>query len=316
MSDSKVIVLGSVNTDLVIRSERIPRPGETVLGGQFYRASGGKGANQAVAAARAALHPVTFIAAVGDDAFGRDALAAFEQENLDRQFIRVVPQANSGVALILVDEQGENSIAVASGANLQLSPADVDAVPDEVFSRAKVFLTCLESPIETVERGLRRAREAGLTTILNPAPAGPLLERLDLLKLVDVLTPNAGEAAMLVGMPADREPTDEMAAEVGRELQYRGAQAVVVTRGADGVVVVDDETALVPAVKAQPQDTTAAGDAFNGALATSLSEGRMLRDAVRWGIHAAAISVTRAGAQPSLPTRAEIDASLASDVHA
>lgn len=311
MSHSKVIVLGSVNTDLVIRGERIPQPGETVLGGNFYRAAGGKGANQAVAAARAAREPVTFIAAVGDDAFGRQSLDSFEQEYLDRQFIKVVPNASSGVALILVDREGENSIAVASGANLELSTADVEAVPNDVFSQAKVFLTCLESPLETVACGLRRAREAGLTTILNPAPAGPLVGRLELLKFVDVLTPNAGEAGMLLGKTAASKLTEEAVMATALELQSLGVKTVVITRGASGVLVVDESAVHVPAVTATAVDTTAAGDAFNGSLAVSLAEGKSLQDAVRWATHAAAISVTRQGAQPSLATRAEIETSVA-----
>ncbi len=316
MSHSKVIVLGSVNTDLVIRGDRIPLPGETVLGGDFYRAAGGKGANQAVAAARAAREPVTFIAAVGDDAFGRQSLEGFEQENLHRQFIRVVPNASSGVALILVDNQGENSIAVASGANMELSTEDVEAVPEEVFRQAKVFLACLESPLETVACGLRRAREAGLTTILNPAPAGPLVGQLELLKFVDVLTPNAGEAAMFLGKPVDPALSDDAVVEIALELQTLGVNTVVITRGASGVLVVEESAIHVPAAKAEAVDTTAAGDAFNGSLAVSLAEGKSLQDAVRWATHAAAISVTRQGAQPSLATREEIERSMSGETHA
>jgi len=150
MSHSRIVVLGSVNTDLVIRGSRLPVPGETVLGGRFYRAQGGKGANQAVAAARAAGEPVTLVAAVGDDAFGREALDNFANENLDCRLLKTVPDQPSGVALILVDAEGENLISVASGANAHLTPGDVDAVPDEVFEAASVFLTCLESPLETV----------------------------------------------------------------------------------------------------------------------------------------------------------------------
>jgi len=311
MRKASVIVLGSVNTDLVIRGERIPRPGETVLGGTFYRAAGGKGANQAVAAARASTERVTFISAVGDDAFGHEAISGFQIENLDPRFIRVVPKAASGVALIVVDATGENSIAVASGANRELNPADVDAVPEDVFANARVFLACLESRLETVERGLRRARAAGLTTILNPAPAGPLIGHLDVLEWVDVLTPNAGEAAMLLGMPANQPSSGETTEfKAARELQRRGARSVVVTLGSAGALVVGETSEHVPAVKTTPLDTTAAGDAFNGALAIALAEGRKLIDAVRWATHAAAISVTREGARPSLARREEIDASF------
>ncbi len=187
-----LIVLGSVNTDLVVRVQHLPRPGETVLGGEFFTAGGGKGANQAVAAARASTRPVTFIAAVGRDPHGEQALASFRREGLPTDFIKLSPRP-TGVALIMVDERGENMISVASGANLDLLPADVDAVLDEVFRGARVFLACLESPLETVARGLARAKTAGLLTMLNPAPLTSDSDVRGLLPLVDVLTPNEGE---------------------------------------------------------------------------------------------------------------------------
>jgi len=187
-------------------------------------------------------------------------------------------------------------------------------VPEEIFANARVFLACLESPIETVERGLRRARAAGLTTILNPAPAGPLVGHLEILKLVDVLTPNAGEAALLLGMPANEQAANETTSQAAGKLRRHGARSVVVTQGSAGALVVEETTEHVPAVKATPLDTTAAGDAFNGALAVAFSEGRSLIDAVRWATCAAAISVTREGAQPSLATRAEIESSFASNI--
>ncbi|MGE5191988.1 MAG: PfkB family carbohydrate kinase, partial [Deltaproteobacteria bacterium] len=196
-STSRIIVMGSINTDLVIRGPRLPGPGETVIGGEFYQAAGGKGANQAVAAARAALDPVTFLGAVGDDGLGQAALERFQAENLICDYLKVIPGKPSGVALILVDESGQNLISVAAGANACLSPAAVDAIPEAVFSAAKVFLTCLETPLETVARGLARARRAGLLTILNPAPASRDVLDSGILSLVDVLTPNAGEAALL-----------------------------------------------------------------------------------------------------------------------
>lgn len=305
----RVIVLGSVNTDLVIRGPRLPRPGETVLGGVFYQAAGGKGANQAVAAARAARAPVALIAAVGDDGLGRAALEGFARENLHTAHVRVVPGGASGVALILVDETGENAISVASGANAVLRPEDVDAVPDELWSAARVFLTCLESPIDTVVRGLERAKRAGLTTILNPAPADVSICCEQVLRLVDILTPNEGEAALLTGMPVSDEVSAVAAA---RRLQAYGCGAVIVTRGPAGCVIVTDRFATdgvvsQPACPVQAVDTTAAGDAFNGALAVALSEGEPLVAAARFASHAAAISVTRQGAQPSLPVRGEID---------
>lgn len=304
----RVVVVGSVNTDLVVRVARLPRPGETVLGGEYYQAAGGKGANQAVAAARAAREPVTFIAAVGDDSYGRQALADFDRENLDTRWIKIVPDAQSGVALIMVAAGGENSIAVASGANLSLTPADIDSVSDESFVEAGVLLACLESPLATVERALRRAKQAGLLTVLNPAPVGGLVDRLDLLTMVDVVTPNESEAALLTGF--DCQGTEDLTAAAQRFRQL-GCSRCVITLGARGCFVADGESAAgpvhIPAERVSAIDATAAGDAFNGALAVALAEGRPLIEAAHCANRAAAISVTRRGAQPSLPTRNEID---------
>jgi len=305
MPHSRIIVLGSVNTDLVIRGPRLPAPGETVSGGEFYQAHGGKGANQAVAAARAASNPVTFIGAVGDDVFGREARAHFAQENLDCRYLKTVPNRPSGVALILVDREGENAISVASGANAGLSADDVDAVSEESFQGASVFLTCLELPLETVGRGLSRAKEAGLFTILNPAPATEEICRGDLLRLVDLITPNEGEAAMLAGIDTCNEAGVVAAA---RRLQKLGSGGCIITLGRRGCAVVREDVTWEAGWEVQPLDTTAAGDAFNGVLAVGLSEGRSWVEAARWANRAAAISVTRPGAQPSLPTRAEIEA--------
>jgi len=302
---SRVIVVGSVNTDLVIRGRRLPRPGETVLGGEFYRAAGGKGANQAVAAARSSLAPVTFIAAVGDDEFGRDSARLLREENLDCRFVKSVAGKPSGIALIMVDGQGENTISVASGANADLMPADIAAVDDAVFREGAVLLASLETPLETVIAALLRAREANLTTILNPAPAMTEIAVPEILCLVDVITPNESEAEQLTGIAPTSVETASRAAERLREL---GCRAVVLTRGAEGALVADLEgTESLTAFSVDAVDTTAAGDAFNGVLATALSEDHPLRDAVRRASAAAALSVARRGAQPSLPRREEID---------
>ncbi|MFN0052093.1 MAG: ribokinase [Planctomycetales bacterium] len=304
-SPATVIVIGSINTDLVIRGPRLPAPGETVIGGEFYQAAGGKGANQAVAAARAGRTPVTFLGAVGDDPLGREALAGLRAENLVCEFLKTVPGMASGVALILVDEGGQNLISVAPGANARLTPADVEAIPEETFRAAKVFLTCLESPLDTVASGLRRARRCGLLTILNPAPVPSQGLPNDLLALVDVLTPNASEAAQLAGLQPAGSPS--LPATLALQLQSRGCRSVIVTLGDAGCLVADREVTAISARRVQAIDATAAGDAFNGALAVALSEGKSLISAAEWATAAAAISVTRRGAQPSLPTRAEIE---------
>ena len=308
----KIIVLGSVNIDLVMHVPRLPSPGETVLGGRFFEVHGGKGANQAVAAARAARGPVAFVAAVGADRYGQEALASLAREGLLCDHVRVAPDEATGVALILVDAEAENLIAVASGANELLSTADVDRLPDAWFGPQNVFLTCLESPLTTVHHALVRARLFGLTTVLNPAPANEMLPS-DVLELVDVLIPNEHEIAALASMHVYDHPSAVAAA---CRLQERGCRKVIVTRGAAGCTVVGDGAAEagraveLPARAVQAVDTTAAGDAFNGALAVRLAEGASLVEAARWANVAASISVTRSGAQPSLPRRDEIDAAL------
>lgn len=314
MAGSSIVVLGSVNVDLVVRGPRLPTRGETVIGGVFYQAPGGKGANQAVAAARAGLEPVTLIAALGDDRHGDEMRAVFEREKLVCDHLKTIPNTATGVALILVADDGENAISVASGANLHLSPADVEAVPAGVFDAAGVFLTNLESPVEAVACGLRRGARAGLVTILNPAPATPLLTPGPSLRDsasgeggrfagVDVLTPNEGEAGLLTGIDT-RTPTGVV--QAARRLQAQGCRAVVITLGARGCVVVEDEATAIRACPVRAVDTTAAGDAFNGALAVALAEGKSLVAAAEWANRAAALAVGRPGAQPSLATREEI----------
>ncbi len=297
-----VLVVGSSNTDMVVRVPRIPRPGETLLGGDFAMAAGGKGANQAVAAARAGGR-VTFVARVGDDLFGREALEGFGRDGIDTRYVLATPGAPSGIALITVDERGENSIAVASGANTLLSVADIEAA-GRAFDATDIVLLQLESPIETVEAAVRAAGSRGKPVILNPAPARELDDAL--LRQAAFLTPNEHEAGLLAGVPVEDE---RGAREAARKLRARGPGTVVITLGARGVFASAEafEGAL-PAFAVEPVDTTAAGDAFNGALAVALAENRPLPDALRFAQAAAAISVTRAGAQPSAPTRAEIDA--------
>lgn len=305
----RIVVLGSVNVDLVARGERLPQPGETVLGAEFYRAAGGKGANQAVAAARAARSTVAFVAAVGDDDFGRESLAGFQREGLETRWIKTVACAATGVALILVDAHGQNMISVASGANATLSVEDIERLPDDLFAECAVALASLETPLDAVRYFLRRARRAGCLTILNPAPANPRLLTAGMLSDVDVLTPNETETLGLAATLGIEAST--MAAAV-KPLRALGCGAVVVTLGSQGALIIEGplESPVLTSVPARPVvavDATGAGDAFNGALAVALAEGQSLADAVRWSVIAAAWSVTRRGAQPSLATRTEID---------
>jgi ribokinase len=297
----RVVVVGSSNTDMVIRVPRIPGPGETILGGTFAVAAGGKGANQAVAAARAGGQ-VTFVARVGDDIFGERSVAGFENDGLDTRFVYPTPGSSSGVALIAVDERGENSISVASGANALLSVEDIVAA-EEAFAAADIVLVQLESPLDAVEAAVRLAGEKRVPVILNPAPARPLGD--DLLRRVAFLTPNEHEAAILTRGRVESEPEARAAAA---RLRARGPETVIITLGARGVFVAGPAyEGLLPAFNVHPVDTTAAGDVFNGALAVALAERTSLGKALRFAQAAAAISVTRPGAQPSAPTRADIE---------
>jgi ribokinase len=311
MSLPQIIVLGSVNTDLVVRAPELPVPGETVQGGEFYQASGGKGANQAVAAARLSREPVGFIAAVGQDTLGREAIKSFRRENLVTNQIRMIDGQPTGVALIMVDETGQNQISVAAGANACLTPDDVAAVDDSFFQAASVFVTSLESPLESVLAGLRRAKSAGLTTILNPAPACTAISTPEILQLADVLTPNESEATLISGW--DTMDDLEDVCIWCEQLEQRGSRRLIITRGERGCVLKDETSApaLSAAFQVQAVDTTAAGDCFNGALAVRLAEGATLSEAARFAQAAAALSVTRRGAMPSLPKRSEVDGFLA-----
>jgi ribokinase len=307
MTKNSILVVGSSNTDMIIKVERIPKPGETILGGEFASAAGGKGANQAVGAARAG-GTVTLIARVGQDMFGDKAVAGFIADGINVEYVvrdRICP---SGVALIFVGQNGENSIAVASGANTKLAPADLRTA-QSAFRQSSVVVLQLETPLKTVEAAVKMAAAAGARVILNPAPARPLPD--DLLQGVYLLTPNESEAEMLTGMPVNDAAAAAKAADA---LLARGVQNVIITLGARGALVAGSEArGLVKGYKVRPVDTTGAGDVFNGTLAVALAEGKSLLDAARFASAAAAISVTRLGAQTSAPRRDEINQLLTGD---
>jgi len=292
-----VAVVGSLNLDLVVRVAELPGPGETVTGGDLFRNPGGKGANQAVAAARLGRR-VAMIGCVGDDEAGRDLLASLAGDGVDSTRVRVVDGVPSGTAFITVSEDGENQIVVSPGANARLTPGDV-AAAEAALAAAAVTLLQLEIPLEAVAAA---ARTAGGLVVLNPAPVRPLLA--ELLERVDVLVPNRVELGQLAGGPAPRTISEAV-----RLAGRLAARAVVVTLGADGALVVEDgQASHVPAVPVQPVDTTAAGDAFCGGLADALAAGAGLGDAARRAVRVAAAACLREGAQASLPTPAELAA--------
>lgn len=292
--------MGSSNTDMVIQSNHLPKPGETILGGRFEMVSGGKGANQAVAAARLNA-PVAFIGKVGNDVFGKQALEGLEADGINTEFTTVQKDCASGIALIMVDEVGENCISVASGANGEISKTDIDQSKD-LFQPGNILLTQLEVPVEIVDYTIQKAKQAGMMTILNPAPATTLPD--ELLWQVDIITPNQSEAQLLTGI----EVTDLISAQkAALILQKKGIDTVILTMGKQGAYVIGpgmDE--IIPSHSVIAKDTTAAGDTFNGALACSLAEGNELKKAVAFASKAAAISVTRFGAQTSCPTLEDV----------
>ena len=296
-----IVVVGSSNTDMIIRVPRIPRAGETLLGGEFLTSAGGKGANQAVGAARAG-GKVAFIARVGRDAFGDQAIAGLLRDGIDVSRVFRDKLTPSGVALIFVAQDGENSIAVAGGANAKLSPSDVKKAAGVIRS-AGLLVAQLETPLATVTAAVELAVKAGVPVILNPAPARPLPSSL--LERISILTPNETEAELLTGIKV----TDAAAAaKACSKLRSRGVGIVILTLGERGAFLADaDGQRFVPGFKVKTVDSTAAGDIFNGALSVALAEGKAVFDAVRFANAAAALSVTRLGAQPSAPSRADIE---------
>ena len=299
---SSIVVIGSSNTDMVIKADHLPLPGETVLGGTFLLNPGGKGANQAVAAARLDGR-VCFITKTGHDAFGKENIALFQQEGIDTGHALVDEQLPSGVALITVDKKGENCIVVASGANASLLPADLLPAREKIVS-ASVLVLQLEIPLETVEYAAALAAKAGVKVILNPAPACALPDSL--LQHISIITPNETEAELLTGIAIHDIASAEQAAKL---LQQKGVATVLITLGDKGALLVTaDKVTHIPSFKVQAVDTTAAGDVFNGALAVAVAQNIPLPDAVLFATKAAAISVTRMGAQSSAPYLKEVTA--------
>ncbi len=303
-----VAVFGSINMDLVARTPRLPAPAETITGHDFFTAPGGKGANQAVAVARLGV-PTRLFGRVGEDSFGQTLLAHLNEVGIETGAIFVDAGVSSGVAIIAVDDQAQNNIIVIPGANGRVDKSDVERL-ERHLDDIDVLLLQLEVPLEQVIAAARLARQQGVTVILDPAPAQNLPP--DLYPLVDIITPNEVEAAHLVGFPVKTTDEAQSAAET---LLARGVTTVIIKMGALGVFYATQgengpEEAFVSAFKVPAVDTVAAGDAFNGGLAAALVEGYALPRAVVWGAAAGALSTTKAGAQPSMPTRTEFEAFL------
>lgn len=301
MKQRRILVVGSSNTDMVIQTDHLPVPGETILGGTFFMNPGGKGANQAVAIARLD-GKVTFICKIGKDVFGYQSKQLFEDEGIDVSHIFFDAEQPSGIAMITVDNKAENCITVASGANMNLTPDDL-ASAQSAINEAEIILLQLEIPMNTVEYVARTAKKQNKKVILNPAPAQPLSE--ELLKSLYLITPNETEAELITG----QKITDvETAIKAASLIRAKGVENVIITMGAQGALVYTGSICeLVPAYKVKAIDTTAAGDIFNGALVVAIAEGHGWIEAARFACKASAIAVTRAGAQSSAPYRKEVE---------
>lgn len=303
---SKLVVLGSVNADHVLKVPSFPRPGETLHGYNYQVIPGGKGANQAVAAARLGAD-IGFIASVGDDAFGIAIRDSFTAEGMNTEAVLVENQTPTGIAMIQVAETGENSICISAEANAKLNAARITPYL-ACIEQAEYLLMQLETPIEGVELAAKVAKAAGTKVVLNPAPATQLSD--DLLKQIDIITPNETEAEVLTGITVFDEPSAQVASDI---LHSKGITTVMITLGAKGVWLSEEKGSgrIIPGFRVEATDTTAAGDTFNGALVTGLIEQQPLEQAIVLAHAAAAISVTRFGAQTSIPTRDEVERFIA-----
>ncbi|MFD1629894.1 ribokinase [Pseudopedobacter beijingensis] len=301
MSQSRIIVIGSSNTDMVVRTEHFPQPGETVLGNEFLMNPGGKGANQAVAAARLGGN-VVFICKIGDDLFGESSIKLLKEEGININHVLIDNQLPSGVALITIDKKGENNIVVAPGANAALSVENIKDL-DTLISTDTLLLMQLEIPLNTVKQVVLDAYEKGAKIVLNPAPACELPE--EIYQKLHLITPNEKEASMLTGIQVKDINSAKEAAEI---LIAKGVKNVVITLGAKGALAIfNGECLFTEAKVVNAIDTTAAGDVFNGALVVALNEGKHIKEALEFAVEASAISVTRLGAQSSAPYRNELE---------
>ena len=298
----KIVIIGSSNTDLVVRVEHFPQAGETIMGSDFMTAQGGKGANQAVAVARLGGEAV-FVARLGNDAFGEVTLAALRSEGIDTRHVSLTDGVASGVATITVDGNGENCIVVAGGANLLLSPEDVDRATMDIRCAA-LLLMQLETPLPALIEAARLAHDSGVRVVLNPAPYPKQPLPAELLQNVDIIIPNETEAAYMTGIQV---VDDASALAAIRKMQSMGVKEAIITVGKQGAYTLcDHQLVRVPAVEVKAVDTTAAGDTFCGALCVALTKGMPMTEAIRVACKAASISVTRRGAQPSVPTAVEV----------
>lgn len=299
MGSNKIVVIGSANTDMVVKSKTLPSPGETILGGTFFMNAGGKGANQAVAAARLGGN-VTFIAKVGNDIFGRQTIEGLQKENINTDFVFIDADSPSGTALIMVNDDGENCIVVAPGANATLLPADIGKIKG--ITDAGIILMQLETPMETILTVAKNAKANQQKVIINPAPAQALSD--ELLNGLFLITPNETEATLLTGIKVVDDNSASQAAEI---FLNKGVQNVIITLGKQGAYFQNkNETLKINAPVVNAIDTTAAGDTFSGALTVAITEKMTWDNAIQFAVKAASVSVTRMGAQASVPYRNEI----------
>lgn len=296
-----VVVLGSINMDLTTYVPKLPQPGETLQGSSYITVPGGKGNNQAVAAARLGAS-TKFIGRVGTDGFGEEVLQIVADQNVDISQVMKDPNNGTGLAVISVDEKAENSIIIISGANFALDDSDVERTSQNMDD-AKVLMLQMEIPLETALKAARIAKEKGVTVVFDPAPAKPLSD--EAFKLIDVITPNETETEILIGI---RPANQEDASKAAKILLQKGVGTAIIKMGGNGVYYESkEESGFVPPYKVNPIDTVAAGDAFNAGLAVAISEGKPLPEAVRWGAAAGAIATTRKGALPAMPYREELE---------